>query len=151
MKNSKNDILQKLIRRRLITESECWLFTGPSGITKKEIYIKGKNYLVSRVSAWIHLKFDLFSHLLICHKCKSRGFCWNPEHIYIGNTSSNTKDSIADGTFRNPNTGKTHCKQGHELSGTNLYTWEDYKTGEVHRWCRTCRTKNAESYRSKNK
>lgn len=135
----KEKISKRLLKRRVVNGSCCWFFTGPSGGIKHEICINGKNRVVSRVSAWLFLDFDLDDPSLICHKCRSQGLCWNPEHIYIGNTSTNTKDAIRDGTFKNPNTNKTHCKHGHELSGSNLYTYTD-KAGKHHRWCRACRT-----------
>lgn len=136
----KEKISKRLLKRRYVTTNDCWLFTGPSGLAKREIFIEGRNQVVARVSAWLFLDFNLDDHALICHKCKSNGLCWNPDHIYIGNTMTNTQDSIRDGTHTNQNKDKTHCKYGHELKGYNLYTYTD-KAGKHHRWCRACRNR----------
>lgn len=137
---TKEKISKRLLKRRTFNVNGCWFFTGPFGGLKREIFIDGRNQVVARVSAWLFLDFDLSDPSLICHKCKSGGLCWNPDHIYIGNTATNTQDSIRDGTFKNQHTDLTHCKHGHELSGSNLYTYTD-KAGKHHRWCRTCRNR----------
>lgn len=134
----KHEVLKRLLRRRVINDNGCWFFTGPSGGIKREICIDGRNQVIARISAWLYLDFNLESHALICHRCKSHGLCWNPDHIYIGDTSSNTKDSINDGTWTNQNKDKTHCINGHELSGNNLYEYKD-KSGFNHRYCKACR------------
>ncbi len=86
---------------------------------------------------------------IICHKCREPN-CWNPDHIYIGDTSSNTLDAIADGTFKNGNSDKTHCKHGHELSPGNTYKHKD-RNGLWHRRCRICRSRLSEEYRNRKK
>lgn len=146
----KNYLLDRLMRRRTITESGCWLFNGPNSTNKREIYISDKNYLVARVSAYIHKGLNLDNpNILVCHECREEN-CWNPEHIYLGNTSTNTLDSVRDGTFKNPNTGKTHCKHGHPLTGNNLYLHLDLQ-GNTHRWCKTCRSNVATRHRVRRK
>lgn len=144
----KQQLLKRLLKRRRIINDTCWIFVGPDNKQKREIYVQYKNFLVHRVSAFIHLDFDLHSHNLICHNCRTP-YCWNPEHIYIGNTSTNTRDSIRDGTFKNPNTDKLVCKHGHALVGSNLYIWIDRKTQQVHRWCRICRTNADKKHKNK--
>lgn len=146
--NLRQSLLNRLLKRRIVTDNNCWIMLTPSGKIKRELHFLGRNHLVNRVSAFIHLDFDLYSNDLICHTCKTK-FCWNPEHIYIGNTSTNTLDAVKDGTFKNPNTNKEFCKHGHKLSGLNLYIWKDYKTGQIHRWCRACRTRHSINYNNK--
>lgn len=141
-------LLSRLEKNKSVTEDGCWLFNGPNTNNKKEIYILNRNYLVSRISAYIHLGLELDNtNVLVCHNCKEKN-CWNPKHIYLGNTRTNTLDSVRDGTFKNPNTGKTHCKNGHPLIGNNLYLHVDLN-GNTHRWCKKCRNAAAARYRSK--
>jgi hypothetical protein len=45
------------------------------------------------------------------------------------------------GEHKNQNTDKTHCSQGHELSGNNLVLKKS--NGKTHRICRTCRNKES--------
>lgn len=145
---NKETLLRRLEARKYITENNCWLFKGPNIINKKEIYILDRNYKITRVSAYIYLGLDLENtNILVCHECKEDN-CWNPKHIYLGNTSSNTLDSVRDGTFKNGNTDKTHCKNGHLLAGKNLYLHLDLNGG-THRWCRKCRKDAAARYKAK--
>lgn len=148
MSFNKDILLSRLEKGKTITEDGCWLFNGPNTINKREIYVVDRNYLVSRISAYIHLNLNLDNtNILVCHECRESN-CWNPKHIYLGNTSSNTLDAVRDGTFKNPNTGKTHCKHGHPLIGSNLYLHLDLN-GNTHRWCKKCRAATAARYRAR--
>jgi hypothetical protein len=135
------DAYKKMLKGRVITADGCWLYNTSTVRGKREIYVAKGNRLVARVSGCINLGLDIFSHDLICHNCKEDN-CWNPDHIYIGNTSSNTIDSIKNGTHFSMYRGITHCKYGHKLSGSNLYEWKD-RNGQHHRWCKICRNKLA--------
>lgn len=141
-------LLRRLEKGKRIHPNGCWTFHGPSGVQKKEIYVGDRNQLVHRISMMVFRDFNIHDHALICHKCKTK-YCWNPDHLYIGNTTTNTLDAIKDGTFKNRNMGKTHCVYGHELSGINLYTWKDKRTGQIHRWCRICRETHSNNYKAK--
>lgn len=55
------------------------------------------------------------------------------ENLAWGTPSDNLYDAVRNGTFRNANTGKTHCKRGHALSGGNVRT-----TSRGTRECVTC-------------
>jgi hypothetical protein len=140
---NKDTLLKRLEKNKIISDDGCWYLKGEKTSFKREMYICSRNYLVSRISAYIYHNLDLHNtRILVCHKCRGWN-CWNPEHIYLGNTSTNTKDAIKDGTFKNPNTDKEFCKYGHPLSGMNLYEWRDRRTGQRHRWCRICRNDNS--------
>lgn len=55
-----------------------------------------------------------------------------PENLRWGDLSDNQRDAVRNG--RHSNTRKTHCKNGHELSGDNLRL----TTGGLRRECRKC-------------
>lgn len=61
--------------------------------------------------------------------------------------SSNTKDAVAHGT--NYEAAKTHCPQGHMLSGDNLVPWPLKTYG--HRLCRECHNTKAREYYHRDK
>lgn len=73
--------------------------------------------------------------LVIDHLCRNRS-CVNPDHLEPVTARENTLRGI---NFSAVNAKKTHCPQGHPLSGENLYVIPS--TGG--RTCRTC--KRAES------
>jgi hypothetical protein len=69
---------------------------------------------------------------LALHHCDQR-LCANPDHLYWGSPADNNRDCLD--RRRHVHANKTHCPEGHPLSGANLYV--DPKRG--HRHCRICR------------
>lgn len=122
-----------------ITDNNCWIFLG-SRTTEGygQVRINGKLYLLHRISALFYLGLDFNSDKQALHKpviCKSKG-CWNPEHLYIGTASDNTKDQVIDNVHNN--SSKLFCKRKHEL---NKVGW--YSRGNT-RICKECqRIKNS--------
>lgn len=97
---------------------DCWQWTGP---------INAKGY-----GLWSQLGFKGLAHryslmqvevpftgAFACHHCDNPS-CVNPSHLYWGTERDNSRDRRVRARTKNQNLNKTHCKNGHELSGDNL-------------------------------
>lgn len=108
------------------------------------IYYRGTNLNVHRLAGYIYFVTIIGDKsILMCHKpiCPNKS-CWNPEHIYEGNTSSNTIDSITTKTYANLQGNKTQCNWGHEFTSENTYIRPD-----GYRDCKTCRKARHDGWR----
>lgn len=104
--------------------SGCWLWTAATdragyGVTG---YAKGGSHThrAHRVSyeAFIGL---IPEGMLVCHKCDTPG-CVNPDHLFVGTPLDNMLDKARKGRVKCHHRGKTHCVNGHLLSGENVST-----------------------------
>ena len=123
--------------------TNCWLWQKCLDEKGYGIaFFRSRKVKTHRLSAHFYLGLildDKKLRALHIRECPNK-HCCNPEHLYIGNDYQNKQDSIAIGTstdigFENRN--KTHCKNGHELSGDNLYTRTDGGRG-----CKICHRNN---------
>ncbi len=74
----------------------------------------------------------------VFHIC-AQSLCINLDHLIAGERSTLYKWAHEAGRIYRP-TPKTHCVNGHALSGENLYIWES-RDGHKRRMCRECRNK----------
>lgn len=117
---------------------DCWNWTGARqknrsgkatyGITR----VNSRNYGAHRlICIWLY--GDMPSTLLVDHVVCSNPPCINPLHLIptsprINNLRSASKCNAAI------NARKTHCKNGHELTGANIYSFPSRKD----RLCKAC-------------
>jgi len=134
----------KLLSHRKIVNGH-WLWTGGLTSEKYGVIYFDKQYLVTRISAWLYLGLDIDSKLLalhknICHETR----CFNPEHLYVGTYSDNAKDAFDLGT-KTSYLNRTHCPQGHEYTKKNTYYYGNVKQ------CKICKLEQKRLYRLRSK
>ncbi len=145
--DSKESVLQLLEKHKFI-RGDCWrtLLANCDRTGHARVMIEGKMYLIHRLSMYIFKDFDLNSNALICHKveCKHAD-CWNPEHLYVGDSDSNGSDRIVKGYTDPP----PFFRCGHPRNAENTYRshWGGYKDDH----CRICSTVRAREYYLKRK
>ncbi len=111
---------EKLLSERDIKPSpdgryqDCWYW-------KKGCFSSGyggyQNYRVHRLSAHLWLRFDIESELLVLHKCDNPP-CFNPEHLFIGDSVDNNRDTVNKNRHRfNPLLGTL---KGSEIGNSKL-------------------------------
>jgi HNH endonuclease len=121
-----------------IRNSGCWEWTAETVKGGYGRYVhSGRKHLAHRVAHEL-LIGAIPDGLLVLHSCDNPPCC-NPAHLRVGTAEDNMRDRSERG--RNPQANKTHCKQGHPLSGENLYTAPDGERG-----CRACRNEAARRY-----
>lgn len=82
------------------------------------VRFRGRTVAAHRVSATLFNGFDFDSPLQIMHSCDNPS-CVNPKHLSAGTGSDNQTDSVSKG--RHHSVKVTHCPNGHEYAGENLY------------------------------
>jgi hypothetical protein len=108
------------------------------------ITIDGKTKLAHRHVLEQKLGRPIYFKHQACHYCDVKN-CIEPEHLYEGTQSDNVQDCVAKGRHVGwgGSADKTHCPEGHPLSGANLYTWRG------HRACKICMRAADKRYREK--
>ncbi len=127
---SKAAILKRFMASVSIRENGCWVWIGQVGNWGYgKFFAKGKHETAHRMS------YKLFRGKIpngkqIDHLCRNK-LCVNPSHLEAVSIRENVLRGIG---LAAQNAQKTHCNNGHELSGSNLYICPRGK-----RECRRCR------------
>lgn len=121
------EIAEILILNRTVIDGGCW--TGPWSTRNPKGYAQiwfpriKRTIEAHRVSAALYHRLDLRDpYQYACHKpiiCNNK-VCWNPDHLYNGNSSTNSFDTLV----LNPLLGyqkQEFCRKGHLMSGANRY------------------------------
>lgn len=115
----------------------CWLWTGhrTSG-GYGGVALSGRSLRAHRV-AYELLVGPIPEGLQLDHLCRVR-LCVNPDHLEPVTQTENVRRGFGVGGI---NYRKTHCPQGHPLSGENLI-YRTAGTGHLGRTCRICRAES---------
>jgi len=119
----------------------CWLWTACKNQKGYGRFgIGNKTYLAHRVSYEMHVG-PIPAGLQIDHLCRNR-MCVNPDHLEVVTTQENTRR----GNAGKHHAHKTHCPQGHEYAGDNLYIKPNGG-----RDCKTCNRERKRERRQRQK
>jgi hypothetical protein len=120
----------------------CWIWlAGRQSKGYGQFKFQGKTVLAHRFSYQI-AKGEIPEGMQPDHLCKNTS-CIRPAHLEAVPALVNLMRSDALGA---QNARKTHCKNGHELAGANLYI---NPRGE--RQCRVCRSRSSRAWRKQNR
>lgn len=141
--------------------SGCWLWLGANDnrFGYGKFCFRGRNQMATRVSWFLRHGALPEPKLNMCHKCDTPA-CVNPDHLFLGTQSDNQLDSIRKGRHKYSrgygkdwNIARTRivvkkeiCKNGHPLSGENLYVCPKGWAG-----CKECRREQTYAFKRKNK
>lgn len=123
--------VEDLLRRHIVDENGCWLWTGWTNALGYPIRtINRVNYRIHRVSYEYH-KGSIPHGLVLDHLCRVPR-CINPKHLEAVTDQENRRRGMGPAA---QNARKTHCVHGHEFTPENTYL-DPSKPGE--RACREC-------------
>jgi hypothetical protein len=108
----------------------CWFWLG--ALTAKGYGQAGRGH-AHRI-AYRQVRGEIPDRKVLDHMCRSRN-CANPRHLRLVTRGDNTLFNSL--SVPATNRLKTHCKRGHELSGSNVTLRKRYEFGTERR-CRAC-------------
>lgn len=122
----------------VVSDSGCWEWTASRNIGGYGmIWFEGRPRVAHRVAYGL-LVGAIPDGLTLDHLCRVR-HCVNPAHLEPVTMYENM---LRGESFSARQARQTHCKNGHPLSGDNLYSNPNRKQ----RVCRTCRTAYVRAY-----
>ena len=104
-----------------IGESGCWIWLGGTYNTGYgAVRFGGKSWLTHRLSKVLQVG-ELHKSEFVCHRCDER-LCVNPDHLFVGSASDNTKDMWAKGrAFHGRGSSAGRAKITEQIAA-NIYT-----------------------------
>ena len=134
-----DDALQQRIADKTVrADGSCWLWTGSHVRGRGTIWFRNCMVSAPRMAKIISDRAWPAPGLQACHSCDNPA-CVNIDHIWWGTNTQNSHDAAAKGRLHNQK--RTHCANGHPLSGDNI---RKYKGCRV---CRTCAANRQRKWR----
>ena len=124
----KQDLLTRFWDKVEITKS-CWNWKASKSHNGYGYFFNGIKNVRSHRFIYELFFGNIPEKMVTDHLCKNPK-CVNPYHIDIVTNKDNVLRGIG---ITSKNKSKTHCPQGHELNGNNLYKYKNS------RHCRECR------------
>lgn len=132
-------------------ETGCWLWSGATINTGYGSVYAGelsdaKSSVLAHRLVYELLVGEIPEGLEADHLCRVP-LCVNPSHLELVTHAENVRRGDAPQAGGEYQLSKTHCPQGHEYSGDNLYV----VPSSGHRHCRQCRQVAGRKYKMKKK
>jgi len=112
----------------ILDDRGCWEWTGPRRGKGYGCFGVDRRKVQAHRFAYEMLVGDIPEGLNLDHLCRNL-ICVNPRHL---EPVTNRENILRGINFIADQAKKTHCKNGHELSGDNLISWRG------HRACKAC-------------
>lgn len=136
---------QRFLTKIKKAKNGCWNWTASVTVFGySQFHYGGKQGKGHRYS-YEHYKGAIPKGLSIDHLCRNRK-CVNPDHLEAVTNKENVMRGIG---LTAQHARKTECINGHDLTGTNLYTY--HYNGNPVRQCKACQVKRRHDYYSKNR
>lgn len=112
----------------------CWTWLGGKSNGYGRLGVKQDDKWKTRIASRImwFLTKGVWPSKFILHTCDNP-LCVRPTHLFEGSQADNMRDCSNKGRAAGRYSGRSECKLGHPLSGSNLYLWNG------HKHCRICK------------
>ncbi len=129
-------------------DGDCWIWTGAIGTHGYGVFCETgvrsgqRKTMTAHRYAYQLLVGPIPEDMTLDHLCRNRP-CLNPDHLEICALAENIRRAIKGRKFpnRKPKPVRAQCKEGHPMSGDNLYV-----TPRGVRVCRTCQSARGRAY-----
>ena len=128
--------------RKVDKTETCWLWSaGTDKFGYGKFKAKGKTIRAHRYS-YVLFNGPIPNGLFVCHECDVTG-CVNPQHLWLGPPSSNTRDMVSKNRHGAHMKPGEYCRNGHEYAVVGTFV---YNGKRARRACKECK-RNADKRR----